>query len=55
MIFYDLPPLSSWALRELKQQGKLSRGFDSELSENTNVYKYIFVKFLSNSESVVYS
>lgn len=55
MIFYDLPPLSSWALRELKQQGKLSHGFDSELSENTNVYKYIFMKFLSNSESVVYS
>ena len=53
MISYDLPPLSSWALRELKQQGKLSHGFGSELSGNTKVYKHIFVKFLSNSESVV--
>lgn len=53
VISHDLPPLSAWALRQLKKQGKLSCGFDTELSGNISVYKHILVQVLFNSEPTV--
>lgn len=49
----DLLSLTAWALGELKKQGKLSCGFDSELSGNPNVYKHILVELIFCGESTV--